>query len=276
MLNSRTISNAGRHALALIGALLLGSGIGWGQNTPGTEVSATDPFAGYHSSLSKAADKALASPPPLPPAQPQPTPAGEPIKPPKNEGSVAKALTRVQQLRAVIDPILLEERIPTEMTAIVLVESGGQPAALSPKGARGIWQLMPETARRYGLVVSSVRDERMDIPKSTHAAARYLRYLYSQFGDWELAFAAYNAGEGVVQQAIDRNQVNDFASLSNGRLLPLETRRYVPAVINAMQRMGNAGAFVAAPRDASGKWILYLQTHMETDQGEVLRTGKEN
>ena len=237
MLNSRTISNAGRHALALIGALLLGSGIGWGQNAPGTEVSATDPFAGYHSSLSKAADKALASPTPLTPAQPQPTPAGEHIKPPRNENSVVRALTRMQQLRAVIDPILLEEQIPTEMAAIVLVESGGQPAALSPKGARGIWQLMPGTARRYGLVVSSVRDERMDIPKSTHAAARYLRYLYSQFGDWELAIAAYNAGENLIQHAIERHRTRDFSKLSS-RSIPLETQKYVPAVFEAMSSVG--------------------------------------
>ncbi|HEX7962607.1 MAG TPA: lytic transglycosylase domain-containing protein, partial [Terriglobales bacterium] len=73
------------------------------------------------------------------------------------------------------------------------------------KGARGLWQFMPETARRYGLVVSESRDERMEITKSSRAAARYLRDLYKQFGDWRLALAAYNAGEQLVEQGVARN-----------------------------------------------------------------------
>ena len=119
------------------------------------------------------------------------------------------------------------------MAAIALVESGGQPAALSPKGARGVWQLMPDTARRYGLIVTVEKDERLDLASATRAAARYLHDLYAQFGDWQLALAAYNAGEQAVQSAIQRAGSNSFAVLSQLRLLPAETRNYVPAVMSA-------------------------------------------
>lgn len=239
MLSLRPISNATGYALALTGALLMGIGTVWGQTTSGAEASVADKFAAYHASLSKAADRALAVPPVPTVANPasQPATVVQSIPAGKRESRPAGALSRVQQLRPVIEPILLEEQVPTELAAIVLVESGGQPNALSPKGARGIWQLMPDTARRYGLTVSTLRDERLDIPKSTHAAARYLRDLYSQFGDWKLAIAAYNAGEDLIQRAIERYGTRDFSKLS-GRSIPLETRRYVPAVFEGMNSVG--------------------------------------
>ena len=170
------------------------------------------------------------------------------------------ALNRVQQLRPVIEPILREERVPSELSAIVLVESGGQPNALSSKGARGIWQFMPGTARRYGLMVTAQHDERLNILKSTRAAARYLHDLHSQFGDWRLALAAYNAGGEVVQRAIERNRTEDFQELISRRSLPAETRKYVPAVIGATKMFANAsGQFVPARYDGSTR-IVYADT----------------
>lgn len=136
---------------------------------------------------------------------------------------------RVQALRSVIDPILNEVGIPEELAAVVVVESGGNPAALSPKGARGLWQLMPNTARRYGLTVNGGTDERLDILKSTWAAADYLRDLYSEFHDWQLALAAYNAGEQTVRQALARTGRTGF--LGAAPALPTETQGYVPAVL---------------------------------------------
>ena len=241
MFNRSSISKWALHALGLLGALLLGMGHGRAQLVE-RQPQNNDPFVTFHMSLNRTADKVLA------------TPIQRPMEPPRNDASLpaavadasttrasgpSGAIDRIQQLRPIIEPILREERVPTELSAVVLVESGGQPAALSPKGARGIWQLMPDTARRYGLLVSPTRDERLDIPKSTHAAARYLRDLYSQFGDWKLAIAAYNAGEDLIQRAIERYGTRDFSKLSS-RSIPLETRRYVPAVFEAMKSAGRS------------------------------------
>jgi membrane-bound lytic murein transglycosylase D len=145
------------------------------------------------------------------------------------------------QMKPILAPILQEEGIPYEIAALVLVESGGQPTALSPKGARGIWQFMPDTARRFGLTITNETDDRLDVLKSTRAAARYLRDLHAQFGDWSLALAAYNVGALVVRKAVLRSGSNDFAVLSGKRLIPAETREYVPAVMAASHLLtGNA------------------------------------
>jgi len=134
-------------------------------------------------------------------------------------------------LRDFVRPILEREGVPEEMSAVAQIESAGNPYALSPKGARGVWQLMPETARRYGLRVDPGTDDRVSIEKSTTAAARYLRDLYDQFRSWPIALAAYNAGEHNIVRAIGRARSNDFAVLSTMGLIPPETRRYVPAVL---------------------------------------------
>ena len=152
--------------------------------------------------------------------------------------SVDAAMKRLDQLRPTLSGILESEGVPQEIVSVVIVESGGRTTALSPKGALGLWQLMPDTARRYGLIVTPSRDERLDVERSTRAAARYLRDLYQQFGSWPLALAAYNAGERRVQQAIERFGTTDFIQLSSLRLLPQETRNYVPAVLSAMQLLG--------------------------------------
>jgi Transglycosylase SLT domain len=151
-----------------------------------------------------------------------------------------RSIERLRALRPILEPLLREEGVPPEVSSVVLVESGAVPTALSPKGARGVWQFMPNTARRYGLTVTTDRDERLDIYKSTRAAARYLRELYAQFGDWSLVFAAYNSGEQTVQRAIDRSGTTDFSQLN--RLLPAETRSYVPAVWAALARLGYNGS----------------------------------
>jgi soluble lytic murein transglycosylase-like protein len=137
----------------------------------------------------------------------------------------------------VIQRILTTNSLPAELAAVVTVESAGNPNALSPKGARGLWQLMPDTARRYGLRVDSRVDERVDPIKSTYAAIRYLRDLYDMFHDWPLALAAYNAGENRVQDVIERTGIRRLTEMAQKGMLPIETIRYVPAVLTAMSTM---------------------------------------
>jgi len=146
-------------------------------------------------------------------------------------------VARMNTYRDAFTRILEEERVPVGLLGVALVESGFNPYALSPKGARGIWQFMPATAERYGLTVSQSGDHRTHPEHSTRAAARYLRDLYAMFGDWKLAIAGYNAGEGRVQRIIKKTGIRDFEEMSRRGLLPLETRKYVPAVLAAWSRV---------------------------------------
>jgi hypothetical protein len=141
---------------------------------------------------------------------------------------------RGESLGADAGKILAEEGLPVELLAVAKVESNFNPFVVSPKGAAGLWQFMAPTARRYGLRVDAIEDERFDAAKSTRAAGRYLRDLYLQFGNWPLALAAYNAGEDTVQRAIDHAPDRDFNSINRARLLPAETRAYVPAVLKVI------------------------------------------
>ena len=232
--------------------LLLSMSAGaWGQELgSGTSVVSVDEaFSALHQALSATANDLLASGQrPLGIERPSPnstlaSASAFNMDEPREAGQTVRsvrlqqAVARVQALRPVLEPILREEGIPQQMAAVVLVESGGRTTALSPKGARGLWQFMPNTARRYGLAVTASLDERLDPYKSTRAAARYLRDLHIQFGNWPLALAAYNAGEDTVQRAVERSSTRDFNSIARNGMLPLETRSYVPAVLNAIGSM---------------------------------------
>jgi membrane-bound lytic murein transglycosylase D len=123
---------------------------------------------------------------------------------------------------------------------------------------------MPDTARRYGLVVTASLDERLDPFKSTRAAARYLRDLYTQFGNWPLALAAYNAGEDTVQRAVERTSTRDFSSIARAGMLPLETRSYVPAVLKAISFMaGKEKDLTPAMGRSAGRPLVYTRAEME-------------
>ena len=141
--------------------------------------------------------------------------------------------------------------MPMEIALLPMIESAFDPKALSPSAASGIWQFIPSTGSLYGLRQDRWYDGRRDILASTNAALDYLGKLYLDFGDWELALAAYNCGEGCVARAISRNVQRglptDYASLN----LPNETRHYVPKLlaikkfINDPQRYGVAIAPLA-------------------------------
>ncbi len=129
--------------------------------------------------------------------------------------------------------ILDQYGLPRDLVFLSMIESGFSPKAYSWAHAAGAWQFMPNTGRAYGLEVGFWVDERRDFEKSTHAAARHLRDLYEAFGDWHLAFAAYNAGSGKVRRAIRGSGSKDFWRISKTWWLRRETRHYVPKLLAA-------------------------------------------
>ncbi|HEX6502818.1 MAG TPA: lytic transglycosylase domain-containing protein [Terriglobales bacterium] len=257
------MSRPGLHALVLGTLIILVSGMALGQAAPATPAR-QDVFAAVHENLSDAADRVLAASladktwmKASPGAASRESGASTSADP---SPRLRAAVERVDHLRPRIEPILRSEGIPAELSAVVLVESGGLPTALSPKGARGVWQFMPDTARRYGLVVNESRDDRTDVEKSTRAAARYLRDLYYEFGDWPLALAAYDAGELAVRGAMDRSGLRTFGLISARGLLPSETRNYVPAVAAATSRMHHANILGSDRGESKGSQVVYASS----------------
>ena len=120
--------------------------------------------------------------------------------------------------------------LPEELAYTAMIESGFNPMAASHAGAKGLWQFMAPTARRYGLRVDRWVDERFDPVKATHAAAAYLSDLHAMFGCWALAKAAYNAGETRVTRAIQATGSNDFWVLARSKHLARETKNFVPQI----------------------------------------------
>ena len=118
--------------------------------------------------------------------------------------------------------------MPTELGLLPFIESAFNPQAVSSAKAAGMWQFIPSTGRDYSLTQNTFRDERRDVVRSTRAALDYLQRLYAMFGDWHLALAAYNWGEGNVQRAIARNQAAGLGTRYEDLTMPAETREYVP------------------------------------------------
>src|ERR1700722_10305722 len=141
------------------------------------------------------------------------------------------ALARSGRYQEMIQRVLKEEGVPQDLIYLAQAESGFHPLALSRAGARGMWQFMASRAKGYGLERDWWVDERQDPEKSTRAAARHLKDLYREFGDWYLAMAAYNSGPGTVQQAVKRTGYADFWELYKRDVLPQETRNYVPIIL---------------------------------------------
>jgi membrane-bound lytic murein transglycosylase D len=149
----------------------------------------------------------------------------------RGRGTFERAFARSGRYHDMMVRILKQEGVPQDLIYLAQAESGFQPTAVSRAGARGIWQFMGSRARGYGLQHSMWVDDRQDPEKSTRAAARHLRDLYGQFGDWYLAMAAYNSGPGTVQAAVKRTGYADFWELYRRNVLPKETRNYVPIIL---------------------------------------------
>jgi membrane-bound lytic murein transglycosylase D len=139
-------------------------------------------------------------------------------------------LSRSTRYLAMIRDVLRAQGLPEDLAFVAMIESGYNPLAVSRAGAKGLWQFMAGTARRYGLRVDQWVDERFDPEKSTTAAAAYLRDLHRQFGSWALAKAAYNAGEVTVTKAVRGLGTTDFWTIAGSRFLRNETKQFVPAI----------------------------------------------
>jgi membrane-bound lytic murein transglycosylase D len=152
----------------------------------------------------------------------------------RGRADLGGALGRGSKYLQKFQEIFASEGVPPELVYLALVESEFRPDARSWVSAFGVWQFMPETGQRFGLKQNAWVDERGDPLKGARAAARYLRVLYDQFGDWNLAMASYNAGERAVERAIDKYKTRDFWQLYARGALPQETRDYVPRIHAAM------------------------------------------
>lgn len=163
----------------------------------------------------------------------------------------ARVLARAETHLPFILESLGARGLPLELACLPMVESAFEPRAVSPAGAAGLWQLMPGTARRFGLTVSSETDERFDARKSTVAATAYLATLYGIFNDWPLALAAYNCGEGAMLRALSKTRAGSLPELTEacrldaGSSSPLaeETLRFVPQFAAAVQIMTDSTTF---------------------------------
>jgi membrane-bound lytic murein transglycosylase D len=144
-------------------------------------------------------------------------------------------IVRSERYLPYIRKVFNERGLPEELACLAYIESGYNPKAYSRSGAAGVWQFMPFTGRRFNLTVDWWLDERRDVYKATHAAADYLTKLYELFGNWSLAIAAYNAGEGKIGRAIKATGAKDFFelvqrnhTLDHKQALREETLHYVP------------------------------------------------
>jgi membrane-bound lytic murein transglycosylase D len=189
--------------------------------------------------VSRAAAAPAPNVPPVP--KPSPKPVPKPVAPErmasarvphydlwlarvKNRSVPARAAALMPRLRAAFSA----EGVPPELAWLAEAESSMNPDARSPVGAKGLFQLMPDTAHGLGLG-TFLPDERTDPDKSARAAARYLRTLHQKFGSWPLVLAAYNAGEGRVSRTLAARKAKDFGGVADA--LPAETRMYVPKVL---------------------------------------------
>jgi hypothetical protein len=156
-----------------------------------------------------------------------------------NSDDIILWLKRAKRYFPLIERALKENGLPNDLKYITIAESSLRPLAFSHKGASGPWQFIPSTGTRYGLIIDNDIDERRNIYKSTPAAARYLRNLYSMFASWTLAAAAYNMGETGLRTEMTMQRMDNYYKL----YLNSETSRYVFRILAAKIIISNPGKF---------------------------------
>jgi membrane-bound lytic murein transglycosylase D len=175
--------------------------------------------------------------------------------------TIVNAIQRSGRYRPMIQRILDEEGLPQELIHLAQAESGFYPRAVSRAAAGGLWQFVKFRGNEYGLNQTPYTDDRMDPEKATRAAAHHLHDLYSEFGDWYLAMAAYNCGDYVVERAVERTGYADFWELRNRAVLPAETTNYVPIILAMTIMEKNAAEY--------GLEGIQMDTPLEYDTVEV-------
>lgn len=201
----------------------------------------------------KVADEFLLT---IPPPKVEP---GEPAKPLPNPSAAREREVWVTEIAqrpwppaasnhvTRLKPIFAGEKVPAELVWLAEVESSFDARARSPVGAAGLFQLMPDTAKRFGLSLWP-RDERLQPDASARASAQYLKVLYERFKDWRLALAAYNSGEGTVEKLLKRHNARSYEDIAV--YLPAETQMFVPKVEAVLlRREGVKLAELVSPRD---------------------------
>jgi len=170
-------------------------------------------------------------------------------------------LARSGKFMPMISKVLIEEGLPEELSYLAIVESELIVSATSHVGAVGLWQFVPATARQYGLRIDQWVDERRDPIKSTRAAAAYLKDLHSYYGRWYLVTAAYNAGPGIINKALQSSHASDFWGIKGKNQLREETRNFVPKFI--------ATALIATDPKTYGFSNIPYQDPLEFDEVEA-------
>lgn len=189
----------------------------------------------------------------------------------RNTSSLKRALDRANPFIAWILDQIEANNLPAELALLPVIESGYQPSALSPSSAAGLWQFIPSTGSRFGLEQNRWYDGRRDVVDSTQAAMEYLTYLRDEFdGDWLLALAAYNAGEGTVARAVRRNRergvATDFWSLE----LPMQTQEYVAKLLALRDIVATPGHYgIDLPEPDATAQIALIETGSSMDLGQA-------
>lgn len=145
---------------------------------------------------------------------------------------------RAEKYFPIIEPILKKNNIPDDFKYLAVIESG-LTNAVSPAGARGFWQIMPETGKEFGLEINSNVDERYHVEKATEVACKYLKQSKERFGSWTLAAAAYNAGNGGISKQLKAQKVSDYYDL----LLGEETGRYMFRIVALKEILNNPSTY---------------------------------
>ncbi|WP_274584289.1 LysM peptidoglycan-binding domain-containing protein [Neisseria leonii] len=160
-----------------------------------------------------------------------------------NSAYFNRTIDRSKPYLSFISAEVAKRGMPAEIALLPFIESAFVTKARSPVGASGLWQFMPATGRQYGLEQTPLYDGRHDVYAATHAALNYLQYLYGMFGDWSLALAAYNWGEGNVGRAVARARAQGLDPVYENLRMPNETRNYVPKLLAVRNIVNNPDYF---------------------------------